>query len=288
MILKRSELNFPDWMKRRYFPIALRSYPEGGWPEETLRVTKDRVPFKGFLRAVGAYPSAQLTVKEEGLLSVDPSVKMSALEEIALNCPLSVEEAEALKSEYEAVQAQAGGKSLPPFVHGLTPPFFDLFMDGNMSHFAALTLSLSVAPPIQGELVSACRMDDPIALLSLLSDPFLAGDALNRLRRDHLKSHGYESMSRFLASLKLFSYGRARLLMRIADAVPKNKRRGLSSDQAEFLLRLKPEAREALLSGEKAPIGGKEMDLDGIKRLRRGEIRALFHSAREGRRGAYA
>jgi len=76
--------------------------------------------------------------------------------------------------------------------------------------------------------------------------------------------------------------------MRLAAAIPSQKRAGLTSDQGEFLLTIGKARREALFRGQRISVDGREFDLKELVCQSRVEMRRLIQKAREGKRGAQA
>jgi hypothetical protein len=76
--------------------------------------------------------------------------------------------------------------------------------------------------------------------------------------------------------------------MRLAAAIPPQKREGLTSDQGELLLSIGKARREVLFRGQWISVDGREFDLKELLRLSRVETRRLIQKAREEKRGAKA
>jgi hypothetical protein len=130
----------------------------------------------------------------------------------------------------------------------------------------------------------------PEAALKVFTDPFFPGDILNRLAREpgRLKALGCESLKDFLKERSPLSYGRSRFLMRLAAAIPPQKRAGLTSDQGELLLRIGKTRREVLFRGQQISVDGREFDFKELVGLGRVETRRLIRTAREEKGGAKA
>src|SRR6266508_1298956 len=58
MILKASEFKFPDAMRSK-FPVIVRASPPEGWPRGTITVSENRIPYRNFLRVIGAAPDTE-------------------------------------------------------------------------------------------------------------------------------------------------------------------------------------------------------------------------------------
>ena len=130
----------------------------------------------------------------------------------------------------------------------------------------------------------------PEAALKVFTDPFFPGDVLNRLAREpsRLKALGCDSLRVFLKERSPISYGRSRFLMRLAAAIPPQKREGLTNDQGELLLSIGKARREALFRSERLSLDGKMLDLKELVRLSRVETRRLIRKTREEKGGAKA
>jgi hypothetical protein len=76
--------------------------------------------------------------------------------------------------------------------------------------------------------------------------------------------------------------------MRLAAAIPPQKRERLSSDQGELLLSVGRARRETLFRGDRISLDGRSLDLKEIVGLGRIEMRSLIRKAREEKRGAQA
>jgi hypothetical protein len=76
--------------------------------------------------------------------------------------------------------------------------------------------------------------------------------------------------------------------MRLAAAIPPQRRAGLTSDQGELLLSIGKARREMLFRGDRISLNGKTFDLKEILGLSRVEARRLIRKAREEKRGAKA
>jgi len=72
--------------------------------------------------------------------------------------------------------------------------------------------------------------------------------------------------------------------MRVAGAIPSEKRAGLTSDHGELLLNIGRAKREALFRGEHISLDGRMIDLKELVRLSRVETRKLIRKAREEKR----
>jgi len=291
MILKASEFNFPDGVRAKYFPLVIRASPPEGWPRGTVMVSENRAPYRCFLQIIGASPAAEFEAEISDYLDNDPRISLSMLEEIALNCPLREDEAAAIRKDYESVSIRAGENRPPLFVQGLISPIFCEFESTALSFSSALILSLYASAEVQWEIAGLGLLDkSPEAALKVLTDPFYPGDILNRLAREpaRLKALGCDSLRVFLKARSPFSYGRSRFLMRLAAAIPQEKRAGLTSDHGELLLNIGLKKREALYRGERISIDGKDFDLKQLTALTRIETRQLTRKIREEKRGAKA
>lgn len=212
-------------------------------------------------------------------------------EEISLNCPLREDEAEAIKKEYQTAADNAAESRPSLFVQGLISPVFHAFENGMLSFSSALSLSLYTNPEAQREIVRLKLVDEsPEIVLRNIADPFYAGDILNRLAREpgRLKILGYDNLRAFLKHRSPFSYGRSRFLMRLAAAIPAQKREELTSDHGELLLSIGQKKREALFGGERVSIDGKQFDFKQLITLNRDETRRLIRKVREEKRGTQA
>jgi hypothetical protein len=291
MILKASEFNFPDGVRSKYFPLVIRASPPEGWPRGIVVVSENRVPYRCFLETISASPAAEFEAEISDYLDNDPRISLSMLEEIALNCPLKDNEAAAIRKDYESVSIRAGDNRPPLFVHGLISPIFGEFEAGIFSFSSALILSLYASAEVQWEIAGLGLLNkSPEAALKVLTDPFFPGDILNRLAREpgRLKALGCDSLRVFLKERSPFSYGRSRFLMRLAAAIPQEKRGDLTSDQGELLLSIGKASREALFRGQRISVDGREFDLKELLDLSRIETRRLIQKAREEKRGAQA
>jgi hypothetical protein len=216
---------------------------------------------------------------------------LSMLEEISLNCPLRDDEAEAIKKEYQTASDDAAESRPPLFVQGLISPVFHAFANGMLSFSSALSLSLYTSPEAQREIVGLKLADEsPEIVLRHITDPFYAGDILNRLAREpgRLKILGYDNLRVFLKERSPFSYGRSRFLMRLAAVIPAQRRDGLTSDHGELLLNMDQKKRQALFRGESISIDGKHFDFKQLITLNREEARRLIRKAQEEKRGTQA
>ena len=291
MLLKASEFHFPDAARAKYFPLVIRASPPEGWPRGTLVVSENKVPYRCFLQVIGASPASEFETEIGEYQDNDPRIALSMLEEIALNCPLRENEAEEIKKEYETASTEADEKRPPLFVQGLISPLFSAFEAGMFSFSSALVLSLYTNAEVQWEIAGLGLLDkSPEAALKVFTDPFFPGDLLNRLAREpgRLKALGYDSLKDFLKEQSPLSYGRIRFLMRLAAAIPPQKRAGLTSDQGEFLLTIGKAKREALFRGQRISVDGREFDLKDLRGLNRTETRRLIRKAREEKGGAQA
>jgi hypothetical protein len=216
---------------------------------------------------------------------------LSALEEIALNCPLRENEAAELKKDYETASAESDDKRPPLFVQGLISPIFCAFETGVLSFSSALVLSLYTDAQVQGEIAGLGLLDkSPESALEVFTDPLFPGDILNRLAREsgRLKALGYGNFKDFLKAHSPFSYGRSRFLMRLAAAIPSQKRTGLTSDHGELLLSVGKVKRETLFRGQKISLDRRMLELNELARLSRVETRRLIRKVREEKGGAKA
>jgi hypothetical protein len=291
MILKASEFNFPDGVRSKYFPLVIRASPPEGWPRGMVVVSENKVPYRCFLQTIGASPASEFEVENREYQDNDPRISLSMLEEIALNCPLKDNEAAAIRKDYESVSITAGENRPPLFVQGLVSPIFCEFESGTLSFSSALILSLYASAEVQWEIAALGLLDkSPEAALKVFTDPFFPGDILNRLAREpgRLKALGCDSLRVFLKERSPFSYGRSRFLMRLAAAIPHEKREGLTSDQGELLLSIGKARREALFRGQQISVDGREFDLKELVGLSRIETRRLIQKARKEKRGAKA
>ncbi len=291
MLLKVSDFNFPDAVQAKYFPVVIRSSPPEGWPRGTVVVSENKVPYKCFLQTIGASPATEFETEIGEYPDNDHRLVLSMIEEIALNCPVREDEAAGIKKEYETISTAAVEKRPPLFVHGLISPVFSVFEAGMLSFSSALILSLYTNAEVQWEIARLGLVDrSPEAALKVLKDPFYAGDILNRLAAEpgRLKALGCAGLKNFFKERSPFSYGRSRFLMRLAAAVPPQKREGLTSDQGELLLRVGKARRETLLRGDRISLDGRTLGLKEIAGLDRVEARRLIRKAREEKRGAQA
>ena len=290
MILKASEFKFPDAMRAK-FPVIVRASPPEGWPRGAVMVSDDKIPYRNFLQIIGAAPDTGFDAQIGEYQDNDPGMVLSMLEEISLNCPLRDDEAEVIKKEYQTASDDAAESRPPLFVQGLISPVFHAFENGMLSFPSALSLSLYTSPEAQREIVRLKLVDEsPEIVLKNITDPFYAGDILNRLAREpgRLKILGYENLRVFLKERSPFSYGRSRFLMRLAAAIPAQKREGLTSDHGELLLNIDQKKRQALFRGERISIDGKQFDFKQLIALSRYETRKLIGKLREEKRGTQA
>ncbi|GEM_PF-3208656 len=291
MLLKASEFNFPDAVPAKYFPVIIRASPPEGWPRGTVVVNENKIPYKCFLQTIGASPATEFEAEIGEYRDNDPRIILSMMEEIALNCPLRENEAAEIKKDYETTSTEANEKRPPLFVQGLISPVFSAFEAGMLSFSSALVLSLYPNAEVQWEIARPGLLDkSPEAALKVLKDPFFPGDILNRLAAEpaRLKALGCDGLKDFLKERSPFSYGRSRFLMRLAAAIPPQKREGLTSDQGELLLSVGKTRRETLLRGDRVSIDGRTLGLREIAGLGRVEARRLIRKAREEKRGAQA
>ena len=190
---------------------------------------KTRFLTEDFLQIIGASPATEFEAETGEYQDNDPRTSLSMLEEIALNCPLREDEAAEIKKEYETASTQAEEKRPPLFVQGLIPPLFSVFVAGMLSFSSALVLSLYTNAQVQWEVAGLGLLDkSPEAALKLVTDPFFPGDLMNRLAREpgRLKALGCDSLRVFHMERSPISYGRGRFLMRLAAAIPPEKRGG--------------------------------------------------------------
>jgi hypothetical protein len=291
MLLKASEFHFPDTVRTKYFPLVIRASPPEGWPRGTVVASENKVPYRCFLQIIGASPASEFAAEVGEYRDNDPRISLSMLEEMAFNCPLREDEAIGIKKEYETASTESDEKRPPLFVQGLIAPIFCAFEAGVFSFPSALVLSLYTNPEVQWEMAGLGLLDkSPEAALKVFTDPFFPGDVLNRVAREpgKLKALGCDTFRGFLKERSPVSYGRSRFLMRLAAAIPSQKREGLTSDQGEFLLTIGKVKREALFRGQRISIDGREFDLKELKGLRRIETRRLIRKAREEKGGAQA
>ncbi len=290
MILKASEFKFPDAMRAK-FPVIVRASPPQGWPRGAVMVSEGKIPYRNFLQIIGAALDTEFEAQLGDYQDKDPRMILSMFEEISLNCPLRDDEAEAIKKGYQTASDNAAESRPPLFVQGLISPMFHAFENGMLSFPSALSLSLYTSPEAQREIVRLKLVDEsPEIVLRNITDPFYAGDILNRLAREpgRLKILGYDNLRAFLKERSPFSYGRSRFLMRLAAAIPAQKREGLTSDHGELLLSIGQKKRAALFRGERLAIDGNEFDIKRLAALNRHETRRLIRKLREEKRGAQA
>ena len=291
MRLKASEFNFPDAVRTKYFSLVIRASPPEGWPRGTVVVSENNVPYRCFLQIIGAAPASEFEAEIGEYQDNDPRITLSMLEEIALNCALREDEAGGIKKDYETASTEADEKRPPLFVQGLISPIFCAFEAGMFSFSSALVLSLYTNAEVQWEIARPGLLDkSPEAALKLFTDPFFPGEILNRLAAEpgRLKALGCDSLRVFLKERSPISYGRSRFLMRLAAAVPPQKRAGLTSDQGELLLGIGKTRREMLFRGDRIYLDGRTLDFKEIIALSRVEARRLIRKAREEKRGAQA
>ena len=291
MRLKASEFHLPDAVRAKYFPLVIRASPPEGWPRGTVVVSENKVPYRCFLQIIGASPASEFEAEIGEYHDDDPRITLSMLEEIALNCPLREDEAAGIKKEYETASTKSNEKRPPLFVQGLISPIFCAFEAGMLSFSSALILSLYTNAEVQWEIAGLGLLDkSPEAALKVFTDPFFPGDILNQLAREpgRLKALGCDNLRAFLKDRAPFSYGRSRFLMRLAAAIPAQKRDGLTSDLGELLLSIGQKRREMLFRAERTLLDGKEFDLKQLTTLDRAETRQLIRKVREEKRGAQA
>jgi hypothetical protein len=291
MLLKASEFHFPDAVRAKYFPLVIRASAPEGWPRGTVVVSENKLPYRCFLQVIGASPASVFDAEIGEYRDNDPRITLSMLEEIALNCPLREDEVAEIKKEYETASTEADEKRPPLFVQGLISPLFSAFEAGMFSFSSALVLSLYTNSEVQWEIVGLGLLEkSPEAALKVFTDPFFPGDVLNRLAREpsRLKALGCDSLRVFLKERSPISYGRSRFLMRLAAAIPPQKREGLTSDQGELLLSIGKARTEMLFRGDRISLDGKTLDLKEIVGLSRVEARRLIRKAREEKGGAKA
>ena len=291
MLLKTSEFHFPDAARTKYFPLVIRASPPEGWARGTVVVSENKIPYRNFLQIMGASPVSEFEAETGEYPANDSRITLSMLEEIAFNCPLREDEAAGIKKEYETASTESDEKRPPLFVQGLISPLFSAFEAGVFSFSSALVLSLYTNSEVQWEIVGLSLLDKSLeAVLKVFTDPFFPGDILNRLAREpgRLKTLGCDSLKDFFKERSPLSYGRSRFLMRLAAAIPPQKREGLTSHQGEFLLTIGKAKREALFRGQRISVDGREFDLKGLRGLNRTETRRLVRKAREEKGGAQA
>ena len=291
MLLKASEFHFPDTVRANHFPLIVRASPPEGWPRGTVMVSENRVPYRCFLQIIGASPASEFEAEIGEYRDNDPRMILSMLEEIALNCPLRENEAAGIKEQYETASAESHEKRPPLFVQGLISPLFCAFEAAMLSFSCALVLSLYTDAQVQWEVAGLGLLNkSPDAALKVFTDPFSPGDILNRLAWEpgRVKALGYESFTDFLREESPFSYGRSRFLMRLAAAIPSQKRAGLTSDHGGLLLSVGKTRREALFRGQTISLDGRMLELNELARLSRVETRRLIRKAREEKGGAKA
>jgi hypothetical protein len=291
MLLKVSEFNFPDTVRRKYFPLVIRASPPEGWPRGTVVVSESKVPYRCFLQIIGTPPASEFEAEFGEYQDSDPRITLSMLEEIALNCPLREDEAAGIKKDYETASTPIDENRPPLFVQGLTPPIFCAFEAGILSFPSSLILSLYTNAQVQWEITGLGLLDkSPEAALKVFTDPFFPGDILNRVpqERGKLRALGYENFKDFLNEHSPFSYGRSRFLMRLAATIPAQNRSGLTSDHGELLLSMGKSRRQALFRTERVSLDGRTLDLKEILRCSRIETRRLIRKAREEKGGAKA
>lgn len=288
MLLRVSEFHFPDGVRAKYFPLVIRASPPEGWTRGTLVVSENKVPYRCFLQVIGASPASEFETEIGEYQDNDPRITLSMLEEIAFSCPLREDEAAGIKKEYETASTESDEKRPPLFIQGLISPIFCAFEAGVLSFSSALVLSLYTNSEVQWEIIGLGLLDkSPEAALKVFTDPLFPGDILNRLAREpgRLKALGCDSLRDFLKEQSPLSYGRSRFLMRLAAAIPPQKREGLTSDQGEFLLTIGKAKREALFRGKRVSVAGREFDLKELADLSRIETRNLIRNAREEKGG---
>jgi hypothetical protein len=290
MIFRASEFKFPDAMRVK-FSLIVRASPPEGWSRGTVMLSEGKIPYRNFLQIIGASPESDFDAQIGEYRDNDPRMSLSMFEEISLNCPLREDEAAAIKQEYQTAADEAGESRPPLFVQGLILPIFYGFESGVISFSSALVLSLYTSPEVQREILGLGLIDkSPEVVLKIFTDPFYPGDILNRLAREpgRLKALGCDNLRAFLKDRAPFSYGRSRFLMRLAAAIPAQKRDGLTSDLGELLLSIGQKRREMLFRAERTLFDGKEFDLKQLTTLDRAETRRLIRKVREEKRGAKA
>jgi len=290
MTLKASDFKFPDALRTK-FPVIVRASPPEGWPRGGVMVSDGKIPYRNFLQIIGTAPDTEFESQLGEYQNNNPRMILSMFEEVSLNCPLREDEAEAFKSEYRTASDDAAESRPPLFVQGLISPVFHAFENGMLSFSSTLSLSLYTSPEAQREIVGLKFADEiPEIVLRHITDPFYAGDILNRLAREpgRLKILGYDNLRVFLKERSPFSYGRSRFLMRLAAAIPAQKREGLTSDHGELLLNMDQKKRQALFRGESISIDGKSVDFKQLITLNREEARRLIRKAQEEKRGTQA
>ncbi len=291
MLLKASEFHFPDAVRAKYFPLVIRASPPEGWPRGIVVVSENKLPYRCFLQVIGASPASEFEAEIGDYQDNDPRISLSMLEEIALNCPLKDDEAAAIKKEYETASTEAGESRPPLFIQGFISPIFHAFESGLLSFSSALVLSLYTSAEVQREIMGLGLIEkSPEVALQIFTDPFFPGDVLNRFTREpgRLKALGCDSLRAFLKERSPISYGRSRFLMRLAAAIPSQKREGLTSDQGELLLSIGKARREALFRGQRISLDGRELDFKELLGLSRVEARRLIRKARGEKGGAEA
>jgi hypothetical protein len=254
-------------------------------------VSEGKIPYRNFLQIIGAAPDTEFEAQLGEYPDNDPRMILSMLEEISLNCPLRDDEAAAIRQEYQTASDNAAESRPPLFVQGLISPLFHAFENGMLSFPSALSLSLYTSPETQREIVRLKLVDQsPEIVLRNITDPFYAGDILNRIAREpgRLKILGYDNLRVFLKERSPFSYGRSRFLMRLAAAIPAQKREGLTSDHGELLLNIDQKKRQALFRSESISIDGKSVDFKQLITLNREEARRLIRKIGEEKRGTQA
>jgi hypothetical protein len=290
MIFKASEFKFPDAMRAK-FPVIVRASPPEGWPRGAVMVSESKIPYRNFLQIIGAGLDTEFEAQLGDYQDNDPRITLFMLEEISLNCPLRDDEAEVIKKEYQTAADDRAESRPPLFVRGLISPMFHAFENGMLSFPSALSLSLYMSSEAQREIVRVKLVDEsPEIVLRNITDPFYAGDILNRLAREprRLKILGCDNLRAFLKHRSPFSYGRSRFLMRLAAAIPAQKREGLTSDHGELLLNIDQKKRQALFRGERISVDGKPFDFKQLIALSRHETRTLIRKVREEKRGTQA
>jgi hypothetical protein len=291
MLLKASDFHFPDAVRAKYFPLVIRASPPEGWPRGTVVVSENKLPYRCFLQIIGASPATEFEAEIGEYENNDRRITLSMLEEIALNCPLRDGEAARIKKEYDTTSTEVDEKRPPLFVQGLISPLFSAFEAGMFSFSSAIVLSLYTNSGVQWEIAGLGLLDkSPEAALKVFTDPFFPGDILNWVVREpgKLRALGYETFKDFLNEHSPFSYGRSRFLMRLAAAIPPQKRERLTSDHGELLLSIGKAQREALFRSDRISLDGKMLAFKEVLRLSRVETRRLIRKAREEKGGAKA
>src|SRR5262245_20389507 len=122
LLLKASEFNFPDTVRRKYFPLVVRVSPPEGWPRGIVVVSESKVSYRCFLQIIGASPASEFEAEFGEYQDSDPRITLCMLEEISLNCPLREDEAARIKKDYETASTALQENRPLLFVQGLIPP----------------------------------------------------------------------------------------------------------------------------------------------------------------------